>query len=62
MALQDNLAAATPVTIAALIALRLAEFLFHCDRARTKSLIAADVSVRFKCRIQLQPAPDAGVD
>ena len=45
----------TPMTIA-LIAIRLAEFLFRCDRTRTKSLIAADLSVRFKCRSDLPAA------
>ena len=40
----------------ALIAIRLAEFLFRCDRTRTKSLIAADLSVRFKCRSDLPAA------
>jgi hypothetical protein len=49
-------AVATPMTIIALIAIRLAEFPFRCDRARTKSLIAADVSVRFKCRSDLSAA------
>jgi hypothetical protein len=44
------------MTITALIAIRLAEFLFRCDRTRTKSLIAADLSVRFKCRSDLSAA------